>query len=997
MNNKKILVSFLLVVLIALSVASVSAEDATDAVAVSQDTDDTIEVTDDADVISAQNYQPAANTSEAVQNAINSATNSGDTVDLSNYAEYDFGNSSVTIANSNIVLKGDGNTIIKGHGANAQGKGNALIMISASNVTIQGIKFIDTHPKNNFTYGGTVYGAAVQFQSANGGLLSDCAFNNFNSAAIVQRSTGVVLENNIITGGYTTLIANDPTVNTETGSKSFNIYGQSSGITVRGNTFEGQLLDGVSIAQGSGANIVENNVFIGNTYSIYFGGDATKKSVIRNNTFRNCGYFKEGEVEWKELPIISIQKASNDISIVDNKFEVINDTIAIAAEQGNEAHGFPSSLGNINVTGNNVTKYVEDVNESSVVLFHILVRNDNKLHIFAPVKIEGNTLLSGMDGYQVEIKDLGAIVLRGDEVTFENINTYFPTANTAAAVQAAVDAAVNPGDVVDLANFETYDFGNETIFIRNSNIIIKGKAFVDSKTGIFKHYTVVKGYGANDVGKGNAIFEISGSNVTVREFDFYDTHPKNNYTYNGTVYGAATRFASVTGGLLTSCRFYDFNSAAIVQRSTEVVLENNNIIGGYTTLIANDPTVNVETGSKSFNIYGQSNHITVRGNTFQGKILDGVSIAQGSGSNIVENNVFIGNTYSMYFGGDATKNSIIRNNTFRDCGYFKEGNVEWKLLPIISIQKASNDISIVDNKFEVLNNTIAIAAEQGNEAHGFPSSLGNINVTGNVIKKDADVSNVTLFHVLIRDGDKLNTFAPLVVKDNTLDGATGFIVETMSGNVLINANEAVIQPTISADTTIETADVNYTVGESGTLTIALKDAKGNGLANKTLSVFINGETKNLITNANGSATLNVTFDSANTYYATIFFMGDDDFKASIGSAKITVNAKPAPAPTPTPAPAAKKATTLTAKKATLKVKKAKKIKVTLKSSGKAVAGKVITIKVNKKTFKAKTNKKGVATIKVKITKKGKFTATVKFAGDSAYKAVTKKVKYTVKK
>ena len=568
-----------------------------------------------------------------------------------------------------------------------------------------------------------------------------------------------------------------------------------------------------------------------------------------------------------------------------------------------------------------------------------------------------------MDGYQVEIKDLGAIVLRGDEVTFENINTYFPTANTAAAVQAAVDAAVNPGDVVDLANFETYDFGNETIFIRNSNIIIKGKTFANSKTGIFEHYTVVKGHGANSAGKGNAIFEISGSNVTVREFDFYDTHPKNNYTYNGTVYGAATRFASVTGGLLTSCRFYDFNSAAIVQRSTGVVLENNNIIGGYTTLIANDPTVNVETGSKSFNIYGQSNHITVRGNTFQGKILDGVSIAQGSGSNIVENNVFIGNTYSMYFGGDATKNSIIRNNTFRDCGYFKEGNVEWKLLPIISIQKASNDISIVDNKFEVLNNTIAIAAEQGNEAHGFP----------------------------------LNTFAPLVVKDNTLDGATGFIVETMSGNVLINANEAVIQPTISADTTIETADVNYTVGESGVLQIALKDAKGNSLVNKTLSVLINGETKNLITDANGSATLNVTFDSANTYYATIFFMGDDDFKASIGSAKITVNAKPAPAPTPTPAPAAKKATTLTAKKATLKVKKAKKIKVTLKSSGKAVAGKVITIKVNKKTFKAKTNKKGVATIKVKITKKGKFTATVKFAGDSAYKAVTKKVKYTVKK
>ena len=59
--------------------------------------------------------------------------------------------------------------------------------------------------------------------------------------------------------------------------------------------------------------------------------------------------------------------------------------------------------------------------------------------------------------------------------------------------------------------------------------------------------------------------------------------------------------------------------------------------------------------------------------------------------------------------------------------------------------------------------------------------------------------------------------------------------------------------------------------------------------------------------------------------------------------------------------------------------------------------KTVTIKVNGKTFKAKTNAKGVATIKVKVAKKGKFTATVKFAGDGAYKAITKKVKFTVKK
>ena len=93
---------------------------------------------------------------------------------------------------------------------------------------------------------------------------------------------------------------------------------------------------------------------------------------------------------------------------------------------------------------------------------------------------------------------------------------------------------------------------------------------------------------------------------------------------------------------------------------------------------------------------------------------------------------------------------------------------------------------------------------------------------------------------------------------------------------------------------------------------------------------------------------------------------------------------------------AKKATTLTAKKATLKVKKAKKISVVLKADGKAVANKKVSITVNGKTFSAKTNSKGKATIKVKVAKKGKFTAKVKFAGDDSYVKSTAKVKLTVK-
>ena len=64
--------------------------------------------------------------------------------------------------------------------------------------------------------------------------------------------------------------------------------------------------------------------------------------------------------------------------------------------------------------------------------------------------------------------------------------------------------------------------------------------------------------------------------------------------------------------------------------------------------------------------------------------------------------------------------------------------------------------------------------------------------------------------------------------------------------------------------------------------------------------------------------------------------------------------------------------------------------------GKALAGKKITFKVNKKTYTAKTNSKGIATVKIVIKKKGKYTASAKFAGDSAYKAISKKARITVK-
>ncbi|WP_405307099.1 PKD domain-containing protein [Methanobrevibacter sp.] len=191
--------------------------------------------------------------------------------------------------------------------------------------------------------------------------------------------------------------------------------------------------------------------------------------------------------------------------------------------------------------------------------------------------------------------------------------------------------------------------------------------------------------------------------------------------------------------------------------------------------------------------------------------------------------------------------------------------------------------------------------------------------------------------------------------------------------------------TLSAElisTTVTANNLNIKALTNGNIQVTLK-ANGTALANKTVKVIINGVVKEGTTDENGVAKIPVIYSSAGTYYATVTFAGDDTYKSSISTSKVVVS---------------KKATKITAPKKSFKAKvKTKKVKITLKSGSTVLKSKKITLKVNGKTYTAKTNSKGVATIKVtKLTKKGTFTYTVKFAGDKAYKAITKKGKMTIK-
>ena len=248
--------------------------------------------------------------------------------------------------------------------------------------------------------------------------------------------------------------------------------------------------------------------------------------------------------------------------------------------------------------------------------------------------------------------------------------------------------------------------------------------------------------------------------------------------------------------------------------------------------------------------------------------------------------------------------------------------------------------------------------------------------------------------------DKLVTNANVALKfSNGLDinltiGSDGLVVYKLPLNpgkyivqMLFKANKVTLAKAVSisikSPTSISSKAMTVSYNDGKYLVATLKDSKGNNLKNKNVLIKLNGKTYNLTTNGSGQVKLLISL-IPKTYTAAISFSGDSNYMKSSASVKVVV----------------KKATPkMTAKAKTFKFKvKTKKYTITLKNNKGKVMKKVkVTLKVNKKTFKATTNSKGVATFKItNLKKKGKYTAVVTYAGSKYYNKVTKKPKITIK-
>ena len=325
------------------------------------------------------------------------------------------------------------------------------------------------------------------------------------------------------------------------------------------------------------------------------------------------------------------------------------------------------------------------------------------------------------------------------------------------------------------------------------------------------------------------------------------------------------------------------------------------------------------------------------------------------------------------------------------------------------------------NNMSVGNHSVVVIYN-GDDFHTPAHRISSFSVVNNVIKPVVtEFVNITVFNdskvsaILVDNEGKGIVDAKInyntgsnsgsVVTDSkglfTVRGENGVVMTlTFAGDnaylatnttiMFDNVAPAVRQSTVIVGNNYTQYAVDYSAGERGqNFTVKLTDAKGNVLANKVVLIGYNGKTLYRTTDDKGYAGVQINLRDENRLTFAVTFLGDDKYDASMSVYLITINKKPV---------------TITAAAKKFKASaKTKKYSVTLKTikgdsvDGKTYfgAGKKVTLNVNGKIYSGKVDSNGKVTFALKLTKKGKYTATINYAGDTTYKAASKKVKIRI--
>lgn len=512
-------------------------------------------------------------------------------------------------------------------------------------------------------------------------------------------------------------------------------------------------------------------------------------------------------------------------------------------------------------------------------------------------------------------------------------------------------------------------------FINNTARHDGGAFYWMGVDGILSNITMIGNVANHD---GGAIYWIANNGTVI------NSTMENNTAYNN-------------GGAI----FWIGNNGTVIDSSMENNLAHNN--AGAIYWAGNNETISNINIIDVLNGYEMGNNGTLKNLTIKGNVAynnGGGIYWKGENGKIsmvdIERNIadFYGS--AIYLNNNISiENSVILNNKAR-CSLIQvyEDSAELFILNgdnnyVNGIFANSNYIIHFNNvsywNGEIVN-TDTIVPVKNQKSNGINITLEIYDSNENLVDNITDLTENGLFiydDSLLKSG--IYTFKAYHIDDDyySYDEVTGIF---MKNDFLSHFNIP------GGIMTIKCYAVDTKAGEKGiSYSAKLLDSNGNPIAGVPIQFAIDGKVYNTVTLGDGSfKPYNLNIAAAGKYTMALYFAGDDKYTSAFANVCFVLSKKPIKI----------KAATKSYKAKT----KIKKFVVTLSTKACSSADKKphlspqkVKLKVNGKTYSAKTNKNGKAVFKIKkLNKKGRYIAKISYTGNSIYKSATKKVKIKIK-
>lgn len=576
MKFNKAIMALLLIFIAAVSMSAVSAADADDT-AVADEIVAAPAVEDQVDYATEEIATQANNIIEIpdganytyVQEAINNA-NASDIISFAENGHYDWGNNDPINVDKTLTFQGNNATIVGLNG----------FLVQASETTsVDGTSFynfnFETYGKNASNPDQQAWnGRAIDVRSASDIMIANNTFLNGHSSVYLRGMTGsITLVNNTFRGvgstNTSTLRGDD-----ETGTKGISIMG-GNGIYIADNVFEGDLLDGISIASNARNVTIENNLFVDNYYGIFYGG-GVRDIVNVNNTYVN-----------NQIYAIGLVKSSSDTLMEDNVFYIPNNAVAIYLEQGNTAHGAATTIGDIQIIDNEFYAY----DNSTYGMIAVEVASENgPLQVADSLTILNNTRDNEVIMFQ--------FIDNGWDIDGDDIIIYPSQGETNIVAE---EGAYEYADV-----YEIQLVGEGGIILADQDVeinIIRGDEIVNTFTattderGIASfllavpeegNYTINVVYNGTDGLYNNVIFDEASANFDI------------NVEYRDVIVAAENMTIASSVGNRFNAVFYDENNVLLT--NTNVTFTINGVTYNRTTDANGEAGLNINLNMGTYNI-----------------------------------------------------------------------------------------------------------------------------------------------------------------------------------------------------------------------------------------------------------------------------------------------------------------------------------------------------------------------------------------------------------